>query len=326
MVNWGILGCGKIASKFAQDLATVTSATLYAVGSRHLQKANAFRKIHGAMKYYGSYLELIQDAEVDIIYIATPHVFHYEHTIQCLTYKKAVLCEKPLAMKLQQVQKMIALAKEKNTFLMEGLWTYFLPHYKYVLNCIASQELGEIISLEADFGFKANFDPTNRLFNKNLGGGSLLDIGIYPLFAALTLLGYPKKIEASATIGTTNIDEECTMQLEYPNGKKALLHSSLISNTSCEAKITCTKGNILIHHRFHAPTSISITQNNVTKTLNFPTSTHGYNFEIEHIHDMLSQHRIESTVMTFDTSLQLMELLDTIRDQIGLKYAEEDKT
>ncbi|HSM63672.1 MAG TPA: Gfo/Idh/MocA family oxidoreductase, partial [Gillisia sp.] len=229
--NWGILGAGKIASKFSEDLATVSGAVLYAVASRSLDKAEEFAKSHKIKTSYGSYLELVEDENIDIIYVATPHVFHFEHSLLCLEHKKAVLCEKPFGINLGQVESMISLAKQKNVFLMEALWTQFLPHFQYVLELTESKKYGELLGLEADFGFNAPFDPEKRIYNKELGGGSLMDVGIYPVFLTLSLLGYPEDIIAEASIGKTGVDENCTIQLLYSNGVKANLYSAINETT-----------------------------------------------------------------------------------------------
>ncbi len=320
IIKWGILGCGKIAHKFAEDLTTITNAKLHAVGSRDIQKAKNFASKYDADFYYGSYEQLSNDEEIDVVYIATPHVFHYENTLMCLTHKKAVLCEKPLAMNSFQVKEMIKTAKKNEVFLMEALWTYFLPHYEYVLDLIESKELGVIRSLKADFGFRTTFDATSRIFNKQLGGGSLLDVGIYPLFAALSILGYPDKVEAKATIGKTGVDETCSIGLHYNNGITASLFSAITKKTSTEATIELENGIININSRFHEPTSITIYQDGKSKVYEFPVDTNGYNYEATHVNQMLLQNRTESTIMTFDKSLELINLLDTVREKIGLYY------
>ncbi|MCL4127600.1 UNVERIFIED_CONTAM: hypothetical protein GTU68_056476 [Idotea baltica] len=184
-INWGIIGCGKIANKFATDLATIEDAALVAVASRNQENANDFAQKHNAKKAYNSYETLAKDANVDAVYIATPHSFHKEHSILCLQNKKAVLCEKPFAMNLQEVEQMIAVAKENNTLLMEALWTYFLPHFNFVLEIIKQEKFGKLQELKADFGFSTPYNTESRLFKKEVGGGSLLDIGIYPIFAEL---------------------------------------------------------------------------------------------------------------------------------------------
>jgi len=320
--NWAILGCGHIAHKFAEDIIATKGATLYAVGSRSLEKANNFKQEHQAQKAYASYEALVKDAEVDIVYIATPHVFHKKVTLLCLEYGKAVLCEKPFAMNRNEVEDMIAFEKAKQTFLMEALWTYFLPHYQHILQMVHSGELGAIKSLKADFGIDVPKDPSHRLYNKKLGGGSLLDVGIYPVFAAITMLGIPEKIEANATFDTNEIDLNCEMELTYPNQVKAQLFSAIDTQTDTTCYIELEKGTIHIHSRFHDPSgiTITITKNGHTETIDFPESVHGYHYEILHCQEMLAQGRIESTIMTFNKSIQLITLLDTIRKEIGLEY------
>jgi len=318
--KWGILGPGKIARKFAEGLAEVPGAELYAVASRSIAKAEEFAKEFNAPKFYGSYEDLVKDEEVDIIYIATPHVFHYEHSLLCLKHKKAVLCEKPFAMNKEQVNEMILTAKKENIFLMEALWTYFLPHYQYVLELVKSEKFGKITGLEADFGFEAPFLPEKRLFNKDLGGGSLLDIGIYPVFAALTLLGKPDTISAKAEFGKTKVDESCSILFNYPNGVRANLLSTLKKITPTTATITFEKATLTINRRFFTPTSVTILYNDQEETISFDVNTNGYNFEAEHVQQMLAQGRTESTVMSFEKSLELIGLLDGIREEIGLVY------
>lgn len=318
--KWAILGPGKIAHKFAKGLAEVPGSELYAVASRSLDKAEEFAKEFNVPKFYGSYEDLVNDTEVDIVYIATPHVFHHEHTLLCLKHKKAVLCEKPFAMNKEQVNEMIQTAKKENIFLMEALWTYFLPHYQYVLELVKSEKFGKITSLEADFGFEAPFLPEKRLFNKELGGGSLLDIGIYPVFAALTLLGKPDTISAKAEFGKTGVDESCRIEFIYPNGVSARLFSTIKKTTPSIATITFEDATLTINRRFHEPTSVTILHKNQEDTISFDVNTNGYNFEAEHVQQMLAQGKTESTVMSFEKSLELIELLDNIREEIGLIY------
>ncbi|WP_103865619.1 Gfo/Idh/MocA family protein [Aquimarina sp. I32.4] len=319
-INWGIIGCGNIAHQFAKDLASIPNARLYGVASRSIKKAEDFGNKYHSTKSYGSYEAISKDPNIDIIYIATPHVFHYQNTLLCLTNKKAVLCEKPFAMDAPQVKEMIAIAKNNNVFLMEALWTYFLPHYKYALNIISSNQLGRVKALKADFGYNSSFDPKSRVYNKELGGGSLLDIGIYPLFTALTILGYPEKINATATIGKTGVDEDCTVQLLYKNGTTASLYSTITEKTDTEAVIELEKGTIILNSQFHKPSSVTIEKDGELKVVNFPVHTNGYNYEAIHAQEMLLQNRIESTIMSFEKSIQLINLLDAVRKQIGLYY------
>ena len=238
----------------------------------------------------------------------------------CLHHKKAVLCEKPFAMNVKQVKEMITLAQQNQTFLMEALWTYFLPHYQYVLDILNSKELGEVKSLKADFGFAGTFDAKGRIYNKELGGGSLLDVGIYPLFAALSILGFPEKIEAKATFAETGVDETCTMQLHYKKEVTASLFSAITQKTATEAIIKLEKGTVIINGRFHEPSSVTIIKNGVSELKEFAYHTNGYSFEAAHVQQMLLQNQIESTIMTFEKSLQLINLLDSVREKIGLVY------
>ncbi len=320
MFKWGILGAGKIAGKFAEDLKTVPGAELYAVASRDLAKAKEFSEENGFNKSYGNYEDLVKDDQVDIIYVATPHVFHFEHTILCLKNKKAVLCEKPFAMNISQVEEMIATAKENNVFLMEAMWTYFLPHYRYVLDLVKSKKYGVLIKLEADFGFTAPYLPEKRLYNKKLGGGSLMDIGIYPVFAALSLMGLPDKISANAKMCSTGVDENCAITFEYEGGKVAALSSTIVETTPTTAKLQFEKAVVHLRSRFHEPTSVLIIREGKEKEVTFEVKTRGYNYEAIHVQKMIEEGRIESTVMTFNKSRQLIRLLDSIREEIGLVY------
>jgi predicted dehydrogenase len=203
---------------------------------------------------------------------------------------------------------------------MEAIWTYFHPHYKYVLDIDKSNELGKVKMLKADFGFTIPFDPEGRVFNKKLGGGSLLDVGIYPLFAALSILGYPEEVNARATLGKTGVDEDCTVQLQYKNGATASLFSAVTQETDTTATLEFEKGTIIINSRFHEPSSITIQKEGKSERIEFKVTTNGYNYEAVHVQEMLLQNRKESTIMSFEKSLQLISLLDTVREKIGLRY------
>lgn len=318
--KWGIIGPGKIAGKFSEDLAKVHGAELYAVASRDAGRAKDFAEKYKFSKSYGSYKELARDEEVDIIYIATPHVFHCENTLLCLRNKKAVLCEKPFAMNSEEVNKMIEAAKKNKVFLMEGMWTVFLPHYQYLLKLIKSGELGKLLNLKADFGFAAPFLPEKRLYNKSLGGGSLLDVGIYPVFAALSLMGVPEKIKAKAEIGTTGVDESCIIDFQYNTGAVASLNCTINISTPTTATLTFEKAKVTVRNRFHEPTSILIEQDGKENEINFEVSSRGYYYEAAHVQQMLDEGRTESTVMRFQKSRELIGLLDLIRTRIGLVY------
>jgi len=318
-IKWGIIGLGKIANKFATDLATIEDAELYAVASRSEEKAVDFATKHKAVKTYTSYKDLAEDTEVDAVYIATPHSFHATHSILCMQHKKAVLCEKPFAMNAEEVAEMIAVSKANNVLLMEALWTYFLPHYQYVLDIYTQKKFGALKQLEADFGFRAAYNLDGRLLKKEVGGGSLLDIGIYPIFAALSTLGTPKEIEANATFFETGADAECNIVFNY-NSAKAILKSTLTEDTKTEAIFTFEDAIVKINTMFHQPSTVSIIQNGNEETIDFGYTTIGYNFETLHFNALLRANKKESNVMTFDFSRQLIRTLDEVRNVIGLQY------
>ncbi len=318
-IRWGIIGLGKIANKFATDLASIKNVELVAVASRNIQNANNFAEKHNAKKAYSSYEELAKDSNVDAVYIATPHSFHKEHAILCLRNKKAVLCEKPFAMNLSEVTEMIEAAKENNVLLMEALWSFFLPHFTYVLDLVKSEKFGKLKSLEADFGFHTPYNTDSRLFKKELGGGSLLDIGIYPIFAALATLGEPDAIDASATFFENGADASCDMVFQYKNAK-ATLKSTLLEETPSIAILKFEKAIVKLNRQFHQSSSITIIQNNTEEIINFDFKTIGYNYETEHFNSLLRAGEKESNMMTFEFSKNLINTLDKVRGIIGLTY------
>lgn len=319
-IRWGIIGLGKIATKFAQDLLNVENAQLYAVASRQQDKANVFANTYHAKVAYNTYEALAKDPNVDAVYIATPHAFHKEHSILCLNHEKAVLCEKPFAMNANEVKEMIVAAERNDTLLMEAMWTYFLPHYQFALKHIQEETFGKIKKIEADFGFKPEIDMSSRVFKKSLGGGSLLDIGIYPIFVALSCLGEPIHIESKATFFENDVDSSCLMVFSYADNVEAHLKSTLLENTTTEAIFYCERGTIKINSRFHQPSTVTLISEGKENTFDFDNTTHGYNYETLHFNELIRQHHTESDLMTFGFSRKLITLLDTVRLQIGLNY------
>jgi len=319
-INWGIIGLGSIANKFATDLLTIPNSKLYAVASRSQDKADAFADTYNATKAYDGYEALAKDQNIDAVYIATPHALHKENTLLCLEHDIAVLCEKPFAMDANEVSEMIAKSKEKNVLLMEALWTYFLPHYQFVLKALQNETYGKLLKVEADFGFHRDFDNSARLFNKSLGGGSLLDIGIYPIFATLSTLGLPEKMEADATFFDNGADSTCEMSFSYKNGETAKLKSTLLEDTATEAIFYCENGTLKINTMFHMPTTVTVITNGEEKTLDFDYKTIGYNYEAIHFNDLIRNGKTESDIMTFDFSENLIKTLDAVRALIKLEY------
>ena len=320
-LKWGIIGLGKIADKFASDIQLSSNGVLYAVASRDIEKAKEFALKYSAVKYFDSYEMLAQDSELDIIYIATPHSFHFENTMMCLKNNKNVLCEKPIGMNMQQTQKMFDEAKFRKLFLMEGLWTRFIPATEKLFDLLNDKVIGDLLFIRAEFGFKADFDPESRVFKKELGAGSLLDIGIYPVYLSLLTLGKPENIKVVARYTSTGVDSYCSMLFDYKNSVKASLESTIEANTPIEAYIYGTKGHIKLHTRFHHTEKISVYINgDLTDEYKIPYAGNGYLHEIEEVNNCLLNNQTESSKLTHQTSIDLISILDRVRNKIGLEY------
>ena len=321
-IKWGIVGLGKMARTFAQDLQRVEEAEIYGVASRSEDKAKAFAADFNATKHFGSYEDLAADPDIHIVYVATPHVFHFNITMMCLKQGKHVLCEKPMGMHAGQVQTLIAEARKRNLFLMEGIWTRFMPATVLMLDLIGKGTIGDIISVRADFGFKGNPDPKARLYNKGLGGGSLLDIGIYPVYLSMLLLGAPNAIKAMARMSSTGVDIFCGMLMDFQGGGKAILDSTFETQTPTEALIYGNKGMLKMHADFHHSRRISTyNDGRLLETYEVDYPGNGYMHEIEEVHTCLSLNLQESPKLPLKTSLQLITTLDRVREQIGLEYS-----
>jgi predicted dehydrogenase len=323
IIRWGILGCGKIAQKFATDLKLVSDAELVAVASRNKENGEAFQHQHNVRILYNDYESLAASPEVDVIYVATPHGLHYEHTMLCLRHKKAVLCEKAFALNFSQASEMVALARKQQVFLMEAFWTRFLPQFQLVKEIVSSGEIGEVKLIQADFGFKAPDPPAQRLFDPALGGGSLLDIGIYPVFLAVSLLGKPTDIKALITPYSTSVDEQCVIIMKFTSGALATLSSTFASDTPVEAFIAGTKARIEMRNRFHNAigTVQLVSGKDQPKALEVHREPgYGYQFEARHVTECLRNNLMESPLLTLQHSLDLMETLDKVRQACGIVY------
>ncbi|MEE4178682.1 MAG: Gfo/Idh/MocA family oxidoreductase [Bacteroides sp.] len=324
-VRWGIIGPGNIARKFAEDLMLVEGAVLQGVASRDAGKARQFAETFGAVSSYGSYEALVKDPEVDIVYVATPHVFHYPHAMLCLQYGKAVLCEKPFGMNAREVEGMLAEAKARDLFIMEAFWTRFIPGIIRMQEIIQSGAIGEIEYIRSDFGFLGDPDPQKRVYNKSLGGGSMMDIGIYPVYLALLLLGVPDKIQAIARLAHTGVDSLCAMLFDYAGGPKAILESTVLATTPTEALIVGSKGSLTLHKSFHHTEKISLNLNGqAPEIIEEKYTGNGYFHEIVEVMECLRQVRKESPKMSHAMSLDLIRTLDRVRKEIGLLYVQDD--
>jgi len=327
-IRWGILGAGRIARKFASDLKFAENCELIAVGSRSKQSADEFCKEFPVQYCHYSYEELVQNPEVEVIYVATPHNLHYENTLLCLHYNKAVLCEKPFAMNSRQAIEMINLAKEKKVFLMEALWTKFHPHYIKTLEMIQQGLLGEIRSVLVNFGFKPVPPVPVRLFDPELGGGTVMDIGIYNVFMAMSVLGKPDHIEATMAPASTGVDEQCAILFRYNNGALAQLFSTFSSNLATEADISGTEGRIRLTSRFYEPSSIIEFYKGKPDSKElipvYKEEGFGYQYEARHVNECLRNGLTESNIVSFSDTILLMETLDKIREIAGIHYPADE--
>ena len=321
-VRWGIVGLGKISNDFTEDLMLVDSAVLQAVASRSSAKAENFARRFNAHSSYGSYQELFEDPEVDILYIGTPHDSHANLTIAALSHGKHVLCEKPIAVNKLQVQQMIEAARENGVFLMEALWSRFNPTIQQVYSDVQEGLLGEVNYVNADFCFYSDKPDDSRLFNPDLAGGALLDVGIYPIFLSYLIFGMPEKIETSARFYHTGVDLHTSAILTFKNGI-ANVAGSFGSHCEMTATICGTGGTIIINPRWHRAESYAFLkagEKEATKAISHPLKGHGFTYEIEECNKCIFDGLKESPSWTLQNSLDLITILDQIREQIGLKY------
>lgn len=323
-IHWGIIAPGGIAQKFATGLTAVEDACLYSVAARSIDKAEAFAKEHHVEKFYDDYQAFLADDKLDAIYIATPHPFHKEFAIQCLQAGKAVLCEKPIAMNELELTEMIECAKENNVFFMEAVWTRFLPITVKLRELLAENIIGKITRLTADFAFNASKE-IRRLYELELGGGALLDVGIYPINYATMILGNsPKQILSTAYLGETGVDERASITLDYGNGVMANLYCSITTFAKNEAIIYGDKGYITVYY-FWQGQKLTVTYYDDTPDyeLTLPHKQNGYCYEAIEVAKLLAENKTESDIMPLADSMAVMKIMDKLRADWGLKYPME---
>lgn len=322
--RWGIIGLGSIANKFASGIAAIPDAELLAVASRTQEKAEAFGDKYGAERRYGSYAEIVKDADVDAIYIATPHSGHEADTILCLEAGKPTLTEKPFSINHDQASRMVAASRANNVFLMEAMWSRFFPMMEQLRGLIKDGAIGDLRTVQADFGFRAGFNPESRLFNPALGGGGLLDVGVYTVSLASMLLGKPKDITGYANLSQSGVDEEAAMLIRYAEGQMALLSTAVRLNTPQEVMLVGTAGRIRIHSPWWIPRSMTITRDGQKEEIvDVPMVGNGYNYQADEVARCVREGLIESPIMPHDETLEVMKTLDTLRAQWGVKYPME---
>lgn len=322
--SWGILGPGGIAQAFAKDLTFIEGHTIGAVGSRSIANAQSFAKTFGGTAY-GSYEELVADSSIDAIYVATPHPAHHDNVILALNAGKPVLCEKPFAVNAQQAQAMVDAAAKNKVALMEAMWARFLPHYAKVREIVASGVLGPILSIHADHGQRLADQGIARLVDPQLAGGALLDLGIYPISFAHMILGNPTSITSKAVITDRGVDAQTSMIFSYDNGAQAVLTTTMIEQTPCRAVVAGLHGWLEIDRTFYNPASMRVILNDGSVT-EYPSAYvgHGLREQAESFKQIVQSGAVESKVLTWKDTVDIMKSMDTVRSQIGLKYPFED--
>jgi predicted dehydrogenase len=324
-IRWGILGTGTIARLVAEDLARLPEAALTAVGSRAQDRADNFGDAFEVPRRYGSCEALAADSDLDVIHVATPHSAHHEHATMALEAGTAVLCEKPLALNAAQADDLVATARSEDQFLMEAMWTRFLPVMDDVRRLVHDeQELGPVRFLRADIGVVQPFDPTHRLFDPALGGGALLDLGVYPIAFAFDLFGPPATITSSAALGKTGVDEQCAAVFRYDDGTQAVWHASLRADAGRTCVLAGPDGRLRGERAWWKGAPFTLTRSDgSTETWTRPYEGNGYQFEAAHVMDCLREECTESPVMPLDESHALLRTMDALRDTWGVTYPQE---
>lgn len=311
--RWGILGAGHIAGKWAHDLSNVPGARLQAVWARDPARTLAFQAEHGAKRAARDIPDLLERGDLDAIYVASPHGLHHEHVMGCLEAGIPVLCEKAFTLNAHQARELIDRAKARRVFLMEALWTRFLPGFCSALELAKSGQLGAVLCVEADFGFSAPFTPDRRLWDPAMGGGSLLDIGLYPLFFALSFLGRVDRFESRLDFAPNGVDHSFRGSFQHVEGGRSACQSTFQSQTLCEARIRLEAGEIFFPRMFHTPVDVKVLREGQAEILSGTATGNGYQFETAHVQECVRAGMLESPVRPLSDTLELMELLDSIR-------------
>lgn len=321
--RWGIAGTGGIADSFTRDLALVPGAEVAAVGSRTLDRAAAFAATHGIGRAHGSYEELAADDEVDVVYVAGPHTTHRDLTLQFLAAGRHVVCEKPLGLSAAEVQEMIDAARAADRFLLEALWSRFLPAYTELRALLAQGVIGEPRMVEAEFGFVLPFDPAHRLFDPGLGGGATLDLGIYPIQLGHLVFGPPDEVAATGHLSATGVDEHVAAVLRHPGGGITVAKASLTASLRCSATVSGTLGTIELPPFMHRPESLVVRNPDGERTVAAPITGVGLHHEALEVHRCLAAGERESPLHPLADSLALATTLDAVRAALGVRYAGE---
>jgi predicted dehydrogenase len=318
--RWGVIGPGGIADRFAAAMTMVEEGEIVAVASRSLDRADAYADRHGVSARYDDRAALLADPDVDVVYVATPHAQHEADTLAALAAGKHVLCEKAFALDADQATRMVDAARSTDRFLMEALWSRFLPSYRRLRDLLDDGVIGEPLLVEADFGFRMPFDPGHRLFDPDKGGGALLDLGIYPVQLCSFVLGLPERVIADAVLGSTGVDEVVAGVLHHAGGRLGVVKASTRVPMACTARISGTDGWIDLPAFMHCPTSITVHAPSGVQQIDASFEGDGLRFEIDEVHRCLAAGETESPLMPLGESIALMRVLDDVRAQVGVSY------
>ncbi|MGP0031618.1 MAG: Gfo/Idh/MocA family protein [Acidimicrobiales bacterium] len=323
MIRWGVVGPGAIAGGFADAMQLVEGGEIVAVASRSAERAEAFGDRFAIPLRYGDYGAMADDPSVDAVYVATPQSRHDVDTLAFLRAGKHVLCEKPFALNARQARRMAEEARGRGLFLMEAIWSRFLPAYRALVDVVGAGRIGEPLLVEADFGFRRPMDPQHRLFRPDLGGGGLLDLGIYPLQLCSLLLGYPEHAVAEGVIGETGVDEQVAAVLRHPGGTLGVIKAGLRVGMTCTARVSGSEGCVDIPALMHCPDAITVASSSGVERIDASYEGNGLRFQVDEVHRCLAAGETESPVMPLDESIVLASTLDAIRAQIGLVFPGE---
>jgi predicted dehydrogenase len=324
-VKWGIIGAGRISSTFATALNSLDNTELVAIASRDMEKAKEFADRFHIKKAYSSYDEIVKDPEIDVIYIGTLHTEHKANTELCIMNGKSVLCEKPFTINHKETEYLINLAKKNKVFLMEAMWTKFLPATKVVKKWLQEKIIGEVKYFNLSFGYQAEFDINSRIFNPDLAGGALLDVGVYLISYVIYMMDkLPDHVASSAFLGRSNVDETNVIAFSYNEGVMADLSSSITANTGNDAVIIGEKGKIVVPSFWRAESAEVYDQKGklIDKFL-LPFTSNGYVYEAEEVNCCIREGKLESDVIPLQDTLNVMKIMDEMRATWGLKYPQE---
>ncbi|MGW0522162.1 Gfo/Idh/MocA family protein [Crossiella sp. NPDC003009] len=321
ILRWGVVATGGIAGAVTSDLLLVPGIEVHAVSSRALAKAEEFAGRFGIPRAYGDYHELLADPDVDVVYVATPHSQHHEVASAALRAGKNVLCEKAFTITVAQAEELVALAESRGLFLMEAMWTRFIPLVRKLRALLADEAIGEIRLVRADFGFRAPYDPGHRLWSPALGGGALLDLGVYPVSFAHMVLGVPSELHVHGSRAATGVDAEAALLLGYPDGAQALLSTSLLAGTGVTAEVVGTTGRIEVASPFYAPTAMTLHRNGAEpETFRHELWGNGYTYQAREVVEQIAAGEVESPEMAWADSVNVMRTLCAALGRMGVAH------